>query len=134
MSLHGLLQGQLYYLYIDDVRTSQEAHASTACYGESFAFFYVDDVRTSQEAQAFGAQCLFQQRTYGRRDIGARIHGAATRAQGTVSVNDIRPSVYLKSGVPVCFNLAVNRRITLKYKTAACIPIGGEGEGVQSMV
>jgi hypothetical protein len=27
----------------------QEAHASTACYGDSFTFLFVDDVRTSQE-------------------------------------------------------------------------------------
>jgi hypothetical protein len=40
------------FLYGDDVRTSQEAHASTACYEESFTFLYVDDIRTSQEAHA----------------------------------------------------------------------------------
>jgi hypothetical protein len=48
----GLLQGQLCFLYVYDVRTSQEAHASTVCYGHSFAFLYVDDVRTSQKAHA----------------------------------------------------------------------------------
>jgi hypothetical protein len=36
------------FLYVDDVHTSQKTHASTACYGDSFAFLYVDDVRTSQ--------------------------------------------------------------------------------------
>jgi hypothetical protein len=25
--------------YVDDVRTSQEAYASTACYGDSFTFY-----------------------------------------------------------------------------------------------
>jgi hypothetical protein len=37
-------------LYVGDVRTSQEAQTSTACYGDSFTFLYVGDVRTSQEA------------------------------------------------------------------------------------
>jgi hypothetical protein len=36
-------------LYIDEVRTSQEAYA---CYVDSFTLSYVNDVRTSQEAQA----------------------------------------------------------------------------------
>jgi hypothetical protein len=40
------------FFYADNVRTSQEAQSSTACYGDSFSFFYVDNVRTSQEAQA----------------------------------------------------------------------------------
>jgi hypothetical protein len=44
--------GVLYFLYAYDVRTSQGAWASTACYGNSFTFLYVDDVRTSQEAHA----------------------------------------------------------------------------------
>jgi hypothetical protein len=53
MILHSLLRGQIYCLYVDDIRTSQETHlrASTACYGDRFAFLYVDDVRTSVEAQ-----------------------------------------------------------------------------------
>jgi hypothetical protein len=37
------------FLYVNDVRTSQEAQTSTACYGNSFTFFYADDVRTSQK-------------------------------------------------------------------------------------
>jgi hypothetical protein len=39
-------------LYVDDIRTSQEAHlqVSTACYGDGFICLYVEDVRTSQEA------------------------------------------------------------------------------------
>jgi hypothetical protein len=37
------------FLYIDDVHTSQEAQASTACYEDSFTFLYIDDVHTSQE-------------------------------------------------------------------------------------
>jgi hypothetical protein len=39
------------FLYVDDVRTSQEAQASIACNLDSLTFLYVDDVRTSQEAQ-----------------------------------------------------------------------------------
>jgi hypothetical protein len=37
------------FLYVDDVRTSQETHlqVSTACYRASFTFLYVDDVRAS---------------------------------------------------------------------------------------
>jgi hypothetical protein len=27
------------FLYLDDVRTSQETHASTVCYDDSFTFF-----------------------------------------------------------------------------------------------
>jgi hypothetical protein len=30
----------LLLLYADDVRTSQEAQTSTACYGDSFYFYY----------------------------------------------------------------------------------------------
>jgi hypothetical protein len=38
MGLHGLLRVHLYFLYVDDIRTSQETHiwASAACYGDSF--------------------------------------------------------------------------------------------------
>jgi hypothetical protein len=41
MGLHVLLRGQLYFLYVADVRTSQETQlwASTACYGDSFTFY-----------------------------------------------------------------------------------------------
>jgi hypothetical protein len=55
MGLHGLLRGQLYFLYVNDVHTSQEASlwTSTPCCGDSFTFLYVDDVRTSQEAWTF---------------------------------------------------------------------------------
>jgi hypothetical protein len=40
------------FFYVDDARTSQEAHlwASTACYGDSSTLLYVDDVCTSQES------------------------------------------------------------------------------------
>jgi hypothetical protein len=36
--LHGLLQSSLHFLYVENIRTSQEAYirASTACYGASF--------------------------------------------------------------------------------------------------
>jgi hypothetical protein len=37
-------------LYVDDVRTSQEACITTVCYGDSFTLLYVYGVRTSQEA------------------------------------------------------------------------------------
>jgi hypothetical protein len=49
--LHALLLKQRYFLYTDDVGTSQEISlwASTVCYGDSFTLLYVDDVRTSQE-------------------------------------------------------------------------------------
>jgi hypothetical protein len=40
------------FLYIDDIRTSLEAYASTVFYGDSFTFLYIDDVRTSLEAYA----------------------------------------------------------------------------------
>jgi hypothetical protein len=41
MDLHGLLRGQINFLYIGDVRTSQETHlwTSTACYKASFTFY-----------------------------------------------------------------------------------------------
>jgi hypothetical protein len=34
------------FLYVEYVRTSQEAQASTASYGDSFTFWYADDVST----------------------------------------------------------------------------------------
>jgi hypothetical protein len=39
------------FLYVDDVRTSEETHllASTACYRSSFTFLNIDDVRTTQK-------------------------------------------------------------------------------------
>jgi hypothetical protein len=40
------------FLYVDDVRTSQETQASTTCYGIVllfFSFFFVDNVHISQE-------------------------------------------------------------------------------------
>jgi hypothetical protein len=41
MGLHGLLQGLDYFLYVDDIFTSQETRlwASTACYGDNFTFY-----------------------------------------------------------------------------------------------
>jgi hypothetical protein len=41
MGLHGLLQVNVYFLYVNDVRTSQEIHlwASTACYGHTFTLY-----------------------------------------------------------------------------------------------
>jgi hypothetical protein len=39
--LHGLLRGQLYFLYVDDIHISQETHiwASKLCHGDSFTFY-----------------------------------------------------------------------------------------------
>jgi hypothetical protein len=39
------------FVYVNDVRTSQEIRpwTSTACYGDSFTFVYVNYVRTSHE-------------------------------------------------------------------------------------
>jgi hypothetical protein len=41
VALHGLLQGYIYFLYVDDVRTSQEIHlcVSTTCYSDGFTFY-----------------------------------------------------------------------------------------------
>jgi hypothetical protein len=49
MGLHDLLRGQLWFLYLDDGRTSRKTHLwiSTACYGDSVTFLYVDDIPTS---------------------------------------------------------------------------------------
>jgi hypothetical protein len=46
----------LRFLYIHDVRTSQETQASMTCCGDRFTFVYVDDVRNSQETQACTAR------------------------------------------------------------------------------
>jgi hypothetical protein len=51
--LHGLLQGKLYFLYLDVVPTSQETQAFTVYYGDSLTFLYVGYVRISQDTQAF---------------------------------------------------------------------------------
>jgi hypothetical protein len=48
------------FLYVYDVRTSQEAHASTACYRDSFAFLYVDDVRTSQATHVWPSMACYR--------------------------------------------------------------------------
>jgi hypothetical protein len=53
--LDCLLGNSFTFLYVDDVRASQEAQTSIACYEESFTFLYVYDVRTSQKAHAFTA-------------------------------------------------------------------------------
>jgi hypothetical protein len=51
MGFHGLVLGELHFLYVGDFHTSQETllHATVAYYRGSFTFIYVDDVRTSQE-------------------------------------------------------------------------------------
>jgi hypothetical protein len=76
MGLHGLLRDNFTFVYVDDVRTSQEARpltgialpficrrcsyltGSTTCYGDSFTVLYVDDVRTSQEARPLAGIAL----------------------------------------------------------------------------
>jgi hypothetical protein len=55
------------FLYVDDVRTSQETYirTSTACYPKSFNSLYVDDVHSSQETYlrtwkaCYGVSCTF---------------------------------------------------------------------------
>jgi hypothetical protein len=37
------------FLYVGDVRASQETRASTACYSYNFPFLPIDDVRASQD-------------------------------------------------------------------------------------
>jgi hypothetical protein len=51
-------------VYVDYVRTSQEAHpwAFTVCYGDSFTFLYADDFRKSQETQ--GLHGLLREQLY----------------------------------------------------------------------
>jgi hypothetical protein len=56
---HGLLRESFTFLYVDDVRTSLEELASTACYWDSFTFSYVDDVRTSQEAHLWSSTARY---------------------------------------------------------------------------
>jgi hypothetical protein len=62
MGLHSLLRYLLYFLYVDDVRTSQQIRkcTSTACYGDSFTFEYVDDVHTSQGNKSMGLHGLLR--------------------------------------------------------------------------
>jgi hypothetical protein len=49
------------FLYIDEVRASQETHlwASTACYGDSFTLLYADDVCTSQETHLWASTARY---------------------------------------------------------------------------
>jgi hypothetical protein len=69
--------GTALLLYVDDVRTSQQAQTSTACYGDGFTCSYVDDVRTSQEAQTFtasyGGQLYFLHVDYFRTSQETRL-------------------------------------------------------------
>jgi hypothetical protein len=55
----SLLGDGFTFLYVDDVRTSQEAYASTACYVDSFTFSYVDDVCTSQEIHLWASTACY---------------------------------------------------------------------------
>jgi hypothetical protein len=47
------VKGIDYFLYVDDIRTSQQTHllASKTCYGDSLIFSYEDVDLTSQETQ-----------------------------------------------------------------------------------
>jgi hypothetical protein len=51
VDLHVLLLRWLYFLYVDDILTSQETHlwTCTACYVDGFTFLYEGYVCTSQE-------------------------------------------------------------------------------------
>jgi hypothetical protein len=56
-----MLRDSITFLYVDDIRTSQETHlrASTACCGDSFTFLYVDDVRISQEPHLWASKACY---------------------------------------------------------------------------
>jgi hypothetical protein len=58
--IHGLFSFP--FSYVDDVRTSQEAHASTASYRDRFPFLYVDDVRTSQKIYLCASMVCYRAR------------------------------------------------------------------------
>jgi hypothetical protein len=47
----------LLFYNADNIRTSQDTQAFTACYGVSFTFLYVDDVHTSQETLMSSTTC-----------------------------------------------------------------------------
>jgi hypothetical protein len=53
--------GIAYFLFVDDVRTSQETPlwASTACYGDSFTFLYVAGVRILQETHIWASAACY---------------------------------------------------------------------------
>jgi hypothetical protein len=50
------------FLYVDDVRTSQETHlcSSTVCYKYVFTSFYVDYVRRSQETHLWASTVCYR--------------------------------------------------------------------------
>jgi hypothetical protein len=52
----------LTFLYVDDVRTSQETHLrdSTACDGDIVAILYVDNTRTSQETHLWALTACYE--------------------------------------------------------------------------
>jgi hypothetical protein len=51
-------EGELYFLHVDDVRTSRETHlwTSTVCCGDSFTFY---DVRTLQETHLWASTAYY---------------------------------------------------------------------------
>jgi hypothetical protein len=56
MGLHSVLQRYLYFVYVDDVRTSQETPlGSNSLLTRIFFFVYVDGVRTSQETRLWAS-------------------------------------------------------------------------------
>jgi hypothetical protein len=63
------------FLYVEDVRTSQETHVRTftVSYGGSFTFLYVEDVRTSQETHVRAFTVGYGGIVRGRRQEDARL-------------------------------------------------------------
>jgi hypothetical protein len=61
MGLQSLLQGYLYFLYVNDVRTPQEIHLwdSADCYGD-ITILYLDYVRTSQELHLWASKACYR--------------------------------------------------------------------------
>jgi hypothetical protein len=77
VALHGLWQDAFtFFIYADDVRTSLEAHASTACYGNNVTVLYVDDVRT-----AVGDPPRWPRDTPLSTKVGAKLRRQVTVAQ-----------------------------------------------------
>jgi hypothetical protein len=58
---HGLLCGQLYFLYAHDIRTSQEARllASMACHRGRFTFLCVDNIPITLESRLWIPQACY---------------------------------------------------------------------------
>jgi hypothetical protein len=61
MTSTGCYGDSFTFLYVDDVRISEETHlwASTACYGDNVTLLYVDYVRTSQETRLLSSTACY---------------------------------------------------------------------------